>query len=139
MSKKGNIDMREKEMVSSSHEEAMTTTDRGDPSSRGDGFPAHAARAGGGAASGALFSAASGPPAPAPAPWHPRPGAEGRGRGSGGAGPRGESHRIRGRAAGGRGEGVPAVSAGPELLVLLIRVHHLLRAGSCARPRRTGR
>lgn len=136
MSKKGNIDMREKEMVSSSHEEAMTTTYRGDPSSRGDGFPAHAVRAGGGAASSALFSAASG--SPARAPWHPRPGAEGRGRGSGGAGPRGGSHCVRGRSAGGRGERVPAVSAGPEL-ILLIRVHHLLRAGSCARPRRMSR
>lgn len=53
----------------------MTTTYRG---SRGDGLPARAGRAGGGAAAGTFFGAA--PRSPARAPWHPR--AEGRGRAS---------------------------------------------------------
>lgn len=57
MSKKGNMDVREKARVRSSHGESMTTTYHGDRSSRGDGFLACAARVGGGAAAAARFSA----------------------------------------------------------------------------------
>lgn len=79
MSKKGNIEVREKARVSSSHGESIVTTDGGSQSGRGDGFPAVPTRSGGGDSRGrALFGTAS--RSPARAPWHPAPA-------RGGAGP----------------------------------------------------
>jgi hypothetical protein len=50
MSKKGNMDVREKARVSSSHGDSMTTPDLGSRSSRGDRFPSGAAGVGEGVA-----------------------------------------------------------------------------------------
>lgn len=77
MSKKGNMDVREKARVSSFHGYSMTTTDPASPSSRGCRFPS------GGRGGGGDGRASS---SPARAPW--RPGGPPRGGvcGGGGAG-----------------------------------------------------
>ena len=117
------MEVREKARVSSFHGESIATTDRRSRSSRGDGFPACAARGGGRGR---------------PRPRAPRRGlrepcacalAREAGARRGGAACPGSL----GRSSGWRVSGMSRLPPPQPNLVVLIRAQHLLGAGGCAR------